>query len=120
MSKSKLPQLMVGRRSLLKGAAIVGASQFAAPFAFGQTKGEPVKIGLDDPLTGTYAELGKNEQIGCELAVEEINKKGGILGRPVQLLVEELLGPASGVEEALELAVGGRDRGHLRVGPVAM
>ena len=79
----------VGRRSILKGAAVIGASQLAAPFAFGQTKGEPVKIGLDDPLTGTYAELGKNEQIGCELAIEEINKKGGILGRPVQLLVED-------------------------------
>jgi branched-chain amino acid transport system substrate-binding protein len=85
MSKST----KVGRRSILKGAAIVGASQFAAPFAFGQTNSGPVRIGLDDPLTGTYAELGKNEQIGCELAIEEINAKGGILGRKVELLVED-------------------------------
>jgi len=59
-----------------------------APRAFAADD-NPVKIGLNDPLTGTYAELGKNEQIGCELAVEEINAKGGILGRKVQLLVED-------------------------------
>jgi branched-chain amino acid transport system substrate-binding protein len=50
---------------------------------------ESVKFGLDDPLTGTYAELGKNEQIGCELAIEQINAKGGILGRQAELLVED-------------------------------
>ena len=37
-----------------------------------------------------------------------------------RVLVEEALGSAAGVEEALELAVGGGDRGHLRVGPVAV
>ncbi len=48
---------------------------------------EPVKIGLDNPLTGTYAAVGKNELIGCQLALEQINAKGGILGRQVELLV---------------------------------
>ena len=44
-----------------------------------------MKIGLDNPLTGTYAAVGKNELIGCQLAVEQINAKGGILGRQVEL-----------------------------------
>ncbi len=44
---------------------------------------EPVKIGLNDPFTGTYAQTGKNEQIGCQMAIDEINAKGGILGRKV-------------------------------------
>ncbi|HEX4385380.1 MAG TPA: ABC transporter substrate-binding protein [Myxococcales bacterium] len=79
----------IGRRSILKGAAVVGAAQLVAPRARAASTEGPVKIGLDDPMTGTYAELGKNEQIGCEFAVEEINKKGGILGRQVQLLVED-------------------------------
>ena len=48
-----------------------------------------VKIGLDNPLTGTFAAVGKNELIGCQLAVEQINAKGGILGRKVDLLVED-------------------------------
>ena len=79
----------LGRRGLLKAAAAVGATQFVAPLARAQGGSGTVKIGLDDPLTGTYAELGRNEQIGCELAIEQINKKGGILGRQVELLVED-------------------------------
>jgi branched-chain amino acid transport system substrate-binding protein len=48
-----------------------------------------VKIGLDNPLTGALAGLGKNELIGCQFAVEQINAKGGILGREVELIVED-------------------------------
>ncbi|MGP8434272.1 ABC transporter substrate-binding protein [Paraburkholderia fungorum] len=77
------------RRIVLKAAAAMGIVQVAAPFVITARADEPVKFGLDDPLTGTYAELGKNEQVGCELAIEEINAKGGILGRPAQLLVED-------------------------------
>jgi branched-chain amino acid transport system substrate-binding protein len=77
------------RRRLVKTAAAATALQFAPPFLRGALGEEPVKIGLCDPLTGTYAELGKNEQIGAELAIEQINAKGGILGRQVQLLVED-------------------------------
>jgi branched-chain amino acid transport system substrate-binding protein len=77
------------RRTLVKTAAAATALQLAPPFLRYARGEEPVRIGLNDPLTGTYAELGKNEQIGCELAIEQINKKGGILGRQVQLLVED-------------------------------
>ena len=42
-----------------------------------------------DPLTGVYAALAQGEVVGAKYAVEEINKKGGILGRPVELLVED-------------------------------
>jgi branched-chain amino acid transport system substrate-binding protein len=83
------PSRSIGRRDILKGATALGAAQLAGPFIIAQRNEEPVKIGLDDPFTGTYAELGKNEQIGCELAIEEINKKGGILGRKVELLIED-------------------------------
>ena len=77
------------RRSLLKAGLLVGAAQVAAPFLIKARGEEPIKIGLDDPLTGVYAALGRNERLGCEYAVEQINAKGGILGRQVQLLVED-------------------------------
>jgi branched-chain amino acid transport system substrate-binding protein len=77
------------RRTLVKTAAAATALQFAPPFLKYALGEEPIRIGLNDPLTGTYAELGKNEQIGCELAIEQINAKGGILGRQVQLVVED-------------------------------
>jgi branched-chain amino acid transport system substrate-binding protein len=44
---------------------------------------------VDNTLTGTYAALGKNEQVGIQLAVDQINAKGGILGRHVDLIVED-------------------------------
>ncbi len=79
----------VGRRRLLQAGLAIGAMQVTSPFVVKALGEEPIKIGLNDPFTGTYAELGKNEQIGCQLAVEEINKKGGILGRQVELLSED-------------------------------
>ena len=41
--------------------------------------------------------LGKHEQIGCQFAVDEINKKGGILGRPVTLISEDSTSTDTGV-----------------------
>lgn len=78
----------ISRRSLIKAAAVSGAL-FANPFKARAAGGEPVRIGLDNPLTGTYAAHGKNEMIGCQHAVEQINARGGILGRKVELLVED-------------------------------
>lgn len=79
----------VSRRDVLKIAAAAGAIQVAAPFIRTARAADTVKIGLDDTFTGTYAELGRNEQIGAELAIEQINQKGGILGRQVELLSED-------------------------------
>src|SRR5277367_1871520 len=79
----------IGRRKLLQAGLVVGAAQVASPFVLRARAADSVKIGLDNPLTGTYAAPGKNELIGCQLAIEEINAKGGILGRPVELVVED-------------------------------
>ena len=79
----------VQRRAVLKAGLAIGAMQVASPFVVKSLADEPVKIGLDNPLTGTFAALGKNELIGAQLAVEQINAKGGILGRKVELLVED-------------------------------
>ncbi|MBS0532705.1 MAG: ABC transporter substrate-binding protein [Proteobacteria bacterium] len=77
------------RRSLVKAAALAGVAQVASPFVLTARAADNVKIGLDNPLTGTYAAVGKNELIGCQLAIEQINAKGGILGRKAELLVED-------------------------------
>jgi branched-chain amino acid transport system substrate-binding protein len=79
----------VQRRTVLKTGLALGAMQIASPFVVKSLADEPVKIGLDNPLTGTYAALGKNEQIGAQLALDQINAKGGILGRKVELLIED-------------------------------
>ncbi len=85
------------RRSVIKGAVAAGITQIAAPFVITARAADIIKFGLDDPLTGTYAELGKNEQIGCQLAISQINAKGGILGRQTQLLVEDSTSADTGI-----------------------
>src|SRR5215469_11579895 len=77
------------RRTVLKTAVAAGAAQIASPFVGAARAADVVKIGFDNPLTGTYAALGKNELIGAQLALEQINAKGGILGRQAELLVED-------------------------------
>ena len=79
----------IPRRTVLKAGLAIGALQVASPFVVKSLADEPVKIGLDNPLTGTFAALGKNELIGAQLAVEQINANNGILGRKVELLVED-------------------------------
>jgi branched-chain amino acid transport system substrate-binding protein len=87
----------VDRRTLIRVATAAGIAQLAAPFVITARADDEIKLGLDDPLTGTYAELGKNEQIGCQLAIDQINAKGGILGRKVTLSVEDSTSADTGV-----------------------
>ena len=88
MSTSELP-VTPRRRALIKAAAGAGMLQLATPFIIPARAADTVKLGLDNPLTGTYAAVGKNEMIGCQHAIEQINAKGGILGRQAELLVED-------------------------------
>jgi branched-chain amino acid transport system substrate-binding protein len=106
------------RRSVLQAAAAVGVLQAAGPFVIKARAEEPVKIGLDNPLTGTYAAVGKNELAGCQLAVDQINAKGGILGRQVQLLVEDSTSGDAGtaVQKARKLIE--RDKVNFLLGNV--
>jgi branched-chain amino acid transport system substrate-binding protein len=50
---------------------------------------EPVKIGMVASHTGPGAESGRNQTQGAELAVGEVNKAGGILGRQIETVVED-------------------------------
>jgi len=78
------------RRNIVKaGAALAGSAVFSPPilsFAQGET---PIKIGMHDPFTGTYAAEGESEKRGALMALAEVNAKGGINGRKVQLLTED-------------------------------
>jgi branched-chain amino acid transport system substrate-binding protein len=70
-------------RGMLAGlvlGALLSAPLFAA---------DTLKIGMVAPLTGPVAESGRYQTQGAKLAVEEINKAGGILGRQVELVIED-------------------------------
>ena len=50
---------------------------------------ESLKIGVLAPLTGPGAETGRYKIQGAKLATEEVNKTGGVLGRPIELVIED-------------------------------
>ncbi len=60
-----------------------------------------VKIGAITSLTGRFAEFGKQQMAGFKVAVDEINRKGGINGQKVELQVED---NASDVNKGLAAA----------------
>src|SRR5436309_9528639 len=78
------------RRIIGYGAGALGATMLVpAPWqaAFGQAK--PYKIGTEQPLSGAGAAGGKTALVGVQMAVDRINKSGGINGRPVELIVAD-------------------------------
>jgi branched-chain amino acid transport system substrate-binding protein len=50
---------------------------------------EPIKIGASLPITGGFAINGEKHRDGYQLCVDLINEKGGLLGRPVELIVSD-------------------------------
>ena len=50
---------------------------------------EPILIGASLPLTGTFSIAGQKHLEGYELCVDAINERGGLLGRPVELLSDD-------------------------------
>jgi branched-chain amino acid transport system substrate-binding protein len=67
------------------GATILVPAPWQA--AFGQAK--PYKIGSEQPLSGAGAAGGKTALVGVQMAVDRINKSGGINGRPIELIVAD-------------------------------
>ena len=47
---------------------------------------DPIKIGLTGPFTGGSSSMGVSMRDGVKLAIDEINKAGGVLGRPLQAI----------------------------------
>ena len=75
--------MLIERRTFNKLAVAGAAAGIAGP-AFAQAK--PLTIGFGMALTGGLAPNGKAALLAMQIATEEINARGGILGRPVKLV----------------------------------
>jgi len=65
---------------------------------------DPIKIGAPLALTGPLGSVGQQLKRGCEFWAKVQNSKGGLLGRQIQLLVEDTGGnPADAVRKAQEM-----------------
>ncbi len=75
------------------------ATILASLLALGTARAaEPVRVGVTTILSGPTADRGQSEQYGVELALGEINRAGGVLGRPVEAFYgDNGANPAKGV-----------------------
>jgi len=94
------------------------ATLVLAVLAFAAAQG--VTIGVLAPLTGGAAGTGQAQKAGFELALEEINAAGGVLGQPLKIIIEDTKAdPATGVaafeklmtEDNVEFIAGGYSSG---------
>jgi branched-chain amino acid transport system substrate-binding protein len=97
----------ITRRNFLKNAVIGGAALGTGlrgyRITYGQTKKPtgPIKIGGQGAISGAHADYGWQMMAGSTLALEQINAKGGILGRKLELkFMDEELKPATAVKNA--------------------
>ncbi|WP_312815832.1 ABC transporter substrate-binding protein [Sedimentibacter sp.] len=72
--------------SIMVIAAILAAVTGCSTSGSGNKDAETIKIGVASPYTGDYAQFGDYTKDGVELAVEEINKAGGVLGKPIEIV----------------------------------
>jgi branched-chain amino acid transport system substrate-binding protein len=90
------------RAFLATSAAAVATAGFPA-ILNAQSK-DPIRIGCPLPLTGPFAALAADMQRGAVLAADEVNAKGGVMGRKVEVLFrDDQLKPAVGAQRTKEL-----------------
>src|SRR6516225_8916171 len=78
---------MTARRRFV-AACVMLTSMIASSATFAADK-PPIKIGVSVPLSGFQTPNGTMYRIGITMAVEDVNKAGGVNGSPVQLVIDD-------------------------------
>src|SRR5947208_6362714 len=74
------------RRALAAGGALL--STLALPAGL-RAQGKPIRIGSTLPLTGPLASLAIIHKVTAEIYVDDLNRRGGLLGRPVEWVLRD-------------------------------
>ena len=92
-------------RANSRGLLAVAVLLFAVVLCGGALAADTIKVGVLLPLTGSQAKFGEIEKRSFEMAAEEINAKGGVNGKKIELLFEDDTGKPdvgrSGVEKLI-------------------
>jgi branched-chain amino acid transport system substrate-binding protein len=105
------------RRTLLKGAAGLTTLAGIGMPAIVRAQAEAIRIGHLTPITGFLGPLGEFAQMGVKLAAEEINASGGVLGRPIELVMEDSVNPQTASAKAERLIE--RDKVAMIIGEIS-
>ena len=95
----------VSRRQFLKATGLATAAAGTADMFFPAVvrAEEPIRIGQIIPFTGFLGAIGEYGKQGATLAVEELNEKGGAMGRKFELITEDEANPGVAVQKARKL-----------------
>ena len=89
----------IPRRTILQAAAVAGLAGVGRARAM-----DPIRIGIPVGLTGPIGGIGAQMRRACDFWAKQVNAKGGLLGRPVELIVEDTAGnPATCVRKVQEM-----------------
>jgi len=98
------------RRRFLATTGVTAGAVLAGPHFLRRVSAQasgPIKIGFPLPLTGPFGAIAADQKRGAELAVDEINAKGGVMGRKFEVLFrDDELKPATGAQRTKELIEG--------------
>ena len=86
MTKKIVSMLLV---LVLTVALMAGCGSPAAPAGNGATSGESIKLAVVSPVTGDSSVYGDYMRKGVDMALQEINDAGGVLGRPLEFVYED-------------------------------
>lgn len=110
----------ISRRKFLKGglggATAIAAGSFGAPTIVGAAD-DTIRVGHITPRSGFLGTLGDYGFRGVNLAVEELNAAGGILGREVDLFSEDSVGSAVAPTKAQKLIE--KRKVHFLIGEIS-
>ena len=105
------------RRTLLKAAAGTTAIVGIGMPAIVRGQADVIRIGHLTPVTGFLGPLGEYAQMGVWLAADEINAAGGVLGRKVELVIEDSVNPQTASAKAERLIE--RDKVAMIIGEIS-
>ncbi|MBV9655686.1 MAG: ABC transporter substrate-binding protein [Acetobacteraceae bacterium] len=103
--------------TLSRRATLLGAGAGLALRTTGARAEDTLKIGVVSPLTGPAAESGQFKQNGMQLALDAVNAAGGVLGKKLELVVEDDQTTNPGAVLAFS-RLAGRDDIVAFIGPV--
>src|SRR5882762_7500489 len=107
----------LSRRTLIKraaGSAVLAGVGMPA-IVSGQT--DAIRIGHLTPLTGFLGPLGEYAVMGVKLAADEINDSGGVMGRKIELVMEDSVNPQTASTKAERLIE--RDKVAMIIGEIS-
>ncbi len=107
----------LSRRTLIKGAGGAALLTGVGMPAILRAQGDAIRIGHLTPLTGFLGPLGEYGVMGIKLAQEEINAAGGVLGRKIDLVMEDSVNPQTASAKAERLIE--RDKVVMIIGEIS-